>query len=125
MADNKIATTIESLFKGMDTLVSTKTVVGQPIDVNGTTIVPLVDVSFGMGAGASGGRDKGTGGMGGKVTPTAVLVIQDGKAKMVSVKSADVASKVVDLIPELMEKFTAKKNEPDVDIDELLDEAAK
>ena len=49
---NKFSTTLESLFKGMDGVVSSKTVVGEAIHINDTIILPLVDVSFGIGAGA-------------------------------------------------------------------------
>ena len=125
MADNYISTTINALFQGMDGMISSKTVVGDPIQVGDTTIIPLVDVSFGMGAGAGANGAKGSGGMGGKVEPTAVLILQDGKAKMMTVKGQDVASKIVDLIPDLVDKITQKKEEPDVDLDELLDEAAE
>ena len=47
MADgNKFKETVESLFQGMDSVVSSKTVVGDAIHINGTIILPLVDVSF-------------------------------------------------------------------------------
>ena len=73
MADNssKFNSTVESLFSGMDSFVSAKTVVGDAVTVNDTIIVPLVDVSFGVGAGASrnGGKDGGAGGLSGKITP--------------------------------------------------------
>ena len=49
---NDFKTTLESLFRGMDGVVSSKTVVGDAIHINGTIILPLVDVSFGIGAGA-------------------------------------------------------------------------
>ena len=53
MADgNKFKETVESLFQGMDSVVSSKTVVGDAIHINGTIILPLVDVSFGIGAGS-------------------------------------------------------------------------
>ena len=45
MADNKFDTTVSSLFKGMDGFLSAKTVVGEPVTVNDTIILPLVDVS--------------------------------------------------------------------------------
>lgn len=53
---NTFQTTVESLMKGMDGFVSSKTVVGEPIQVGETIILPLVDVSFGMGAGAFCGK---------------------------------------------------------------------
>ena len=53
MSDNNIRNTVESLLSGMDGLISSKTVVGDAIQVKDTTIIPLVDVSFGIGAGRS------------------------------------------------------------------------
>ena len=50
MADNSFHTTVESLFKGMDSFITTKTVVGDAIHIGDTIILPLVDVSFGVAA---------------------------------------------------------------------------
>ena len=58
MAENHFTSTIESLFKGMDGFVSAKTVVGDAIHVGDTIILPLVDVSFGIGAGAALNEEK-------------------------------------------------------------------
>jgi hypothetical protein len=52
MAENHFTSTIESLFKGMDQFVTTKTVVGEPVQVGETIIIPLIDVTCGMAAGA-------------------------------------------------------------------------
>ena len=52
MAENQFTSTIETLFKGMDQFVTTKTVVGEPVQVGETIIVPLIDVTCGMAAGA-------------------------------------------------------------------------
>ena len=49
---NSFNETVSSLFKGMDSFISSKTVVGDAIYLNDTIILPLVDVSFGVGAGA-------------------------------------------------------------------------
>ena len=56
MADNSFNNTVESLFKGMDSFITTKTVVGDAIHIGDTIILPLVDVSFGVAAG--GGRKR-------------------------------------------------------------------
>ncbi|MBQ9936073.1 MAG: GerW family sporulation protein [Lachnospiraceae bacterium] len=99
--------TVGSLFKGMDALLTTKTVVGEPTQVGDTIILPLVDVNFGVGAGAfakDGGKTSAGGGMGGKMSPSAVLVIQNGKAKMISVKEGDTMTKIIDMIPEVVDK---------------------
>ena len=79
MADNSFNNTVESLFKGMDSFITTKTVVGDAVHIGDTIILPLVDVSFGVAAGAFSQEKKnnGAGGMGGKINPSAVLVIQN------------------------------------------------
>ena len=50
--NNNFQSTVESLFKGMDSFITTKTVVGDAITVGDTIILPLVDVTMGVGAGA-------------------------------------------------------------------------
>jgi len=50
--ESNIRETVSSLFQGLDSLVSAKTVVGDAIKLGDTTIIPLMDVSFGIGAGA-------------------------------------------------------------------------
>ena len=48
MAENSFNNTVESLFKGMDAFITTKTVVGDAVKFDdGTIVLPLVDVSFG------------------------------------------------------------------------------
>ena len=52
MAENYFAATVEALFKGMDHFVTTKTVVGDAVKIDGAIILPLVDVTCGMAAGS-------------------------------------------------------------------------
>lgn len=75
---NSFDTTVASLFKGMDSFISAKTVVGEAVHVKDTIILPLCDVSFGVGAGAFAGDKKNNAGgvMTAKMSPSAVLVIQ-------------------------------------------------
>ena len=47
--NNNFKSTVEALFQGMDGVISSKTVVGDAIHVGDTIILPLVDVSFGIG----------------------------------------------------------------------------
>ena len=117
MQNNNFPSVVESLLKGMDTVLSTKTVVGEATQIGDTIILPLVDVTFGVGAGAGSGEKKnsGGGGLGGKMTPSAVLVIKDGYTKLVNVKNQDTMTKILDMVPDIVDKFTAKKN---VDIKE-------
>ena len=46
MADNSFSSTVASLFKGMDSFITTKTVVGDAVHIGDTIILPLVDVSL-------------------------------------------------------------------------------
>ena len=89
---------------------SSKTVVGEAIKVGDTTILPLMDVAFGVGAGANQSTKNGPnsgGGVGGKMSPSAVLVISNGTTKMVSVKNQDGLTKILDMVPDMVNKFTA------------------
>lgn len=115
MADKEnFQNVVESLLKGMDSVLTTKTVVGEATAIGDTIILPLVDVTFGVAAGAGNNGEKnsasGAGGLGGKMTPSAVLVIKDGTTKLVNVKNQDAVTKVIDMIPELVDKFTKSKD---------------
>lgn len=113
MADNNFTGVVDALLKGMDSVLSTKTVVGEATKIGDTIILPLVDVSFAVGAGASVNEKKngGAGGIGGKMTPSAVLVIKNDSTKLVNVKNQDTVTKVLDMIPDLVDKFTKPKEE--------------
>lgn len=108
MSDKNAGAIIESLLKGMDSIISTKTVVGEPTKIDDTIILPLVDVSFGVGAGATENGNKGGngGGLSGKVSPSAVLVIKNGQTKLVNIKNQDAVTKVLDLVPDVFNKIT-------------------
>ena len=125
MADgNKFKETVESLFQGMDSVVSSKTVVGDAIHINGTIILPLVDVSFGIGAGSFNAekKDRAVGGIGGKITPSAVIVIQDGKTKLENIKNQDTITKLLDMVPDVVDRFTSKDEKlTEEDVADILD----
>ena len=108
-----IKTSLETLFEKMEGFLTTKTVVGDPINMGGITIVPLVELSFGVAAGAydsskdgkKDGKDAGGGGLGAKVSPSAVIVITDGKAKILNVQSQIGMSKLIELAPDILAKI--------------------
>lgn len=122
--------TVKTFFEGMEKVVSTRTVVGDPQFVGDTTIVPLVDVSFGMGAGVS-NKDKknGTaGGMNGKISPSAVLLIKDGTTRLVNVRDQDVISKAVDLVPDVVNRISSivkDRGHKDPEVSEAVDKVVK
>ncbi len=107
--ENGFKETLESLIKGMDGFVSAKTVVGEAIRMGDTTILPLVDITFGVGAGAYSGdkKNNGGGGIGGKMSPSALLVISaNGTTKLVNVKNTGGLNRVLDMMPDLMDRLT-------------------
>lgn len=129
MAENKFNSTVAALFGGMDSVISSKTVVGDAIHIGDTIILPLVDVSFAVGAGAFNDdkKEKGAGGLGGKISPSAVLVLQNGRTKLVNIKNQDTITKLLDMIPDVMDRINDKKSDKvtEKDINEMLDKADK
>ena len=122
MAESSFNSVVNSLLDGMEGFLSSKTVVGEPVVVKDTVLIPFVDVSFGVGAGTFRGekKDNGAGGLSGKMTPTAVLVIQNNSTRVVSIKNQDTMTKIIDMVPEIMNKITAKK-ETTVSDEEVMD----
>lgn len=113
MTNSNINNVVETLMKGMEGFLSTKTVVGEATKIDDTIILPFVDVSFGVGAGEFSGDKKsnGGGGLTGKMSPSAVLVIQKGSTRLVNIKNQDSMTKILDMVPDLVNKFTAKKED--------------
>ena len=93
---------LDDLFKTtlgeVERMLSTKTVVGEPFEVGGNTIVPLVAVGFGFGGGGGAGEDqknamaKGSGmgtGAGGGVKPVALIIVgKDGQVRVEPIRTA-------------------------------------
>lgn len=115
----------EATITELERLLSSKSVIGEPIKVDGTTIVPLVSLGFAFGVGAGegsqpNGKGSGTGGGtggGGGVRPIAVVVVDEKGARLESVKGvSSVLGKVAESVTELArtrmgEKETAEKKE--------------
>jgi uncharacterized spore protein YtfJ len=106
---------INTMLTGLDGLVNTKTVVGEPVKVGDATLVPLIEVSVGMGAGGFAQKSESklkkdgataAGGLHSKITPTAVLVLQRGNTKLIHIKDQDTMSKLIDTVPDLIDRFT-------------------
>ena len=112
MAENNFKSNIDALMKGMEGYLNTKTVVGEAMHVGNSILLPLADVSFGVGAGAFEGNEKNRGGgaMGAKITPTAILVINDTGAHIVSVKDKPgTFERILEMAPGIISKFTGKE----------------
>lgn len=109
---------IENLFGKaigeIERMLNTKTVVGEPITVEGNTLIPLISVGFGFGVGAGEGTDpkKGGGagggaGGGGGVKPVALVIINKEGVRVETVKGG--AASLVDKIADVAGKFAQAK----------------
>jgi len=133
---SKVKENLQDLFAKLEDYVSTKTVVGEPVHIGDVILIPLVDVSFGMGTAMMAnseegdnkkdGRDGGGGALGAKMTPSAVVVISGGTVQLVNIKNQESVNKVLDMIPGILSKlnlgsmFKKKEEEPEyVDIGEV------
>ena len=127
MADNNFSTVVESLLKGLDGFATAKTVVGDAVQIKDTIILPLVDISFGVGAGAALNEERkknsGGGGMAAKMSPSAVLVIQNGMTRLVNIKNQDTVTKILDTAPDLIDRF--KKKDGSVVLDPEMEQAVE
>jgi uncharacterized spore protein YtfJ len=85
-------------------------------------VVPLVDVSFGMGTALgnkNGHQEAGGGAMGAKLSPAAVIVIVNGTVQLVNVKNQDSVNKLIDMIPGVLSKLNIGSLFPDKEKEEL------
>ena len=110
--ENMAAENAEVLFKNLERFLKTETVVGEPIVVGETTLIPLISVSFGCGTGGGNGVDGkgnngGGAGLGGavRITPNSILVIRDGDVKLIPTQGKSNLSSLVDMVPEIVSKL--------------------
>ncbi len=96
---------IKTMMQEFRQIVKTETVIGEPMVVGETVIVPVSKISFGFGAGGNrGDRGSGTGG-GGSVEPVAFIVIRDGKAQLLPLQEGDMSfRKLLELAPDVIKK---------------------
>jgi uncharacterized spore protein YtfJ len=102
----------------IERMLNTKTVVGEPITIEGTTLIPLVSVGFGFGVGVGEGTDPkkgpGTGGgtgAGGGVKPVALVIIDKNGVRVESVKGP--AASLLEKVAEVAGKFAQSKSNSD------------
>jgi len=98
----------------IERMLNTKTVVGEPITVEGNTLIPLISVGFGFGVGAGEGTDPkkggGSGGAtagGGGVKPVALVVVNKNGVSVEPVKG--VAASLLEKVADVAGKFTTAK----------------
>ena len=95
---------IKTVLEEMENFVTPQMVVGKPIKSDDVTIIPLVDVSFGLGFGFNGkvSEEVQGGGIGGNVSPNSLLIIQNGEVKLLSIKES---GSIAQMIPQILDKL--------------------
>lgn len=104
---NSLNNSLDVLFGKMENFISTKTVVGEAVTIGDVTLLPLIEVSVGVGAGANEGekKDSGFGGLGAKIIPSAVLAIHNGNVELINIKNQDAINKLIDMAPGVASKL--------------------
>ena len=109
---------VNTLFESLEKFLTSKTVVGEPIHIGEVTLVPIINLAFGVGTGGGDGiDDKGSkglgagGGVGAKASPTAIIVIKGDSVEMLPIKSSNGLEKLIDMVPEIVSKVKSKKDE--------------
>ncbi len=121
MAENNIRGIMDTTMEKIRTMVDADTIIGDPIVVDGTTVLPVSKVAFGLATGGSDFGAKGNtpmfgggGGAGVSITPLGFLVVKNGEVKMLQIyKDESSANKAIGILPDLFDKISAlfKKKE--------------
>lgn len=103
---------LDSIFSHLENLFKAKTVIGDPIVIGDVTLVPVVNVTFGIGTGGAEGKDareQGGGGLGAgtgaRLIPAAVIVIKGDQVSMLPISGRSAVESIVEKMPEVLGKL--------------------
>lgn len=121
MAEFSLPDNMRTIFENLEKLFTSKTVFGEAITIGEITLIPVMDIAFGMGTGGGAGEDKnkcgsGSGGgtgVGAKMTPSAVIAIKGDLVEVMPLKKSSNLCSLVEMIPEIVGKFKCKGKEGD------------
>jgi len=114
---SEVETLLKATIAEMERLLTSKTVIGEPITAGESTVVPLLSVGAGFGAGAGSGKgDEGaSGGAGGGfgIKPVAVIIIEKDMVRVEPVRkgSGSLIEQLVDKVPQLIKKEIDEREE--------------
>jgi uncharacterized spore protein YtfJ len=116
-----VETLLKATLAEVERLLNTRTVVGEPITIEGNTIIPLVAIGFGFGGGGGSGKEQkavsreglgaGSGG-GGGVKPVAIIIVNKDGVRVEPVRrgAATMVEKVGEAVGKILDK-RGKKTE--------------
>ena len=109
---------IKNITEEIADMISTKTIIGEHITIEGKTIIPVTKVSFGFGSGGGEGKAKegeggsgGGGGGGATVQPIAFLVVTPEDVRLLTIKGKSVITQLGEIMPEIMKKGSSMMEE--------------
>ena len=107
---------VNTMFEKLEDFFKSKTVIGESITVGDTVLIPIIDISIGLGLGGGDGIDeKGQkgygcgGGLGAKGSPTAVIVIKGDNIELLSINKRTGLEKLIEAAPDLISKIKEKE----------------
>jgi uncharacterized spore protein YtfJ len=120
---NNVSEILKNIVGELKEMARSQSVIGEPINLGGKTVIPLVKVSVGFGAGGaqtekqSEGTNFGGGGGGGaKVEPAAFIIIDGDKISLLSAKPGKYDS-LIESVPALLGKLidlkSSKESKPE------------
>lgn len=116
MSTSSMPENMNALFNNLEKFLHAKTVFGEPITAQGVTLVPVVDISFGAGAGGGSSEkpaasDGFGGGAGGRVTASAIIVIRGEHVQVMQIKKSTNLDRLMDMLPELLDRLSSNKKD--------------
>ena len=117
---------LDAIFSHLENMFKAKTVIGDPIVIGEVTLVPVVNVTFGIGTGGGEGKDSkeqeagGIGaGTGARLIPAAVIVIKGDQVSMLPVSGRSSVENIMEMVPEVLGKLkkVVQKEEADKEQD--------
>jgi sporulation protein YtfJ len=141
MREHPIEGLMLTVMDSIKKMIDVNTIIGDPIEANNIVIIPISKMSFGFAAGGSefkeetieeySKRDKdnenikynlpfgGGSGAGVSMNPVAFIVVQEENVKLLSVNHSSSIDKLLDYIPDLINKIGKKMNKTESIIEQL------
>jgi len=124
MGENNIKGILDVTMEKLKGMINADIITGNPIVVDGITLIPVSRVSYGLATGGSDFPSKtgqslfgGGGGAGVSVVPVAFVVVKDGNVRMMPIyNELTTVEKAISMAPEIIDKameLFPKKKEKD------------
>lgn len=110
---NEIEELLKESVRELEGLLNAKHVLAEPIEKDGTTVIPMVSYGFGFGVGGGEESKKGSGrgsGAGGGIKPVALIIIDKNGVRVEKFKGS-MFENIADCCSRMMEGKSATKSE--------------